>query len=226
MNSQNPVSKCAVDQGIVPLTREKNNELYKQLRETSGDEQEVIVQQMIEGNMALVFGRVNDFIDDFHQFGYLRDDLISECFLALTRAVRALASIDPPENPNPVGFISYSLYHANLDLAFSEGGIPVARDIQLNHRVNKGEANVIPKVVSFDDQLTLPDINAYRGDTFLKLIESLCFTNDELKIIQWRVEGYLMHEIAANLGIGTATVFRKLRTIYHRYQQKLAENTE
>ncbi len=228
MNSHNPVSKCAADQGITSLTREENVELYEQLHETKGDEQEAIIQRMIEGNMALVFCRVNDFIDDWKQFEYLRDDLISGCFLALTRSVRVLAAQDQQDDPNPVGFISYSLYHSNLDLAFSDGGIPVARDIQLNHRVNKGEVNVVPKVISLNNQpgLAVPDLDTYQDGVFLEQIESICSTDDELKILHWRIEGYYMHEIADRLGIHTGTVSRMLKTIYQRYQQKLAESLE
>ena len=219
MNSHNPVSKCAADQGIVPLTREKNEGLYRQLQETKGDEQEAVVQQMIEGNMALVFGRVNDFIDDFPKFKYLKDDLISECFLALTQAVRTLVSMDPPENPNPVGFIYRNLQYAISNLAFADGTIPVSRRIQHECWAN-GQSLKRPQVTSLDGNSSgLADLNGYRRVECLENIHELCTTEKESKIVDLRLAGHTDQEIADILNVDRTTVLRARQRLYEQYQQ-------
>lgn len=225
MNSHNPVSKCAADLGIVPLTREKNGELYAQLRETNGDEQEAIVQKMIEGNMALVFGRVNDFIDDFPKFNYLRDDLISECFLALTRAVRVLAAQDQQDDPNPVGFISYSLYHSNLDLAFADGTIPVSRFVQWKYRMSNSDLLDRPQVAPLDGNNSgLADLNEYRRVECLENIHELCTTDKESQIVNLRLAGHTDQEIADILNVDRTMVLRIRQRLYEQYQQDIRKS--
>ena len=223
MNSHNPVSKCAADQGIVPLTREKNDELYQQLHETTGDEQEAIIQTMIEGNMALVFGRVSDFIDDFPKFKYLRDDLISECFLALTRAVRALATFDPSDTPNPLGFIYRNLYNAIIDFAFSEGTLSVTRFIQWYYRKLHGEPLKLLKVDPLLAANEPVNMDAIHKEDFMETLEELCETDDERKILHWRVEGYTHSEIANKLNVCRLAIQRALKTIHQRYQNSLED---
>lgn len=223
MKSYNPVSKCAADQGIIPLTREKNEELYAQLRGTSGDEQEAIVQRMIEGNMALVFGRVNDFIDDFPKFNYLKDDLISECFLALTQAVRAMVTIDPPDDPNPVGFIYKKLQHAILDLAFADGMIHVSRFTQWEHRAN-GQPLKLPKVFFLDaNSKSLANLDEYHRVKCLEHIDELCITEKESQIVDLRLTGHTDQEIADILNVDRTTVLRTRQRLHEQYQQDIRE---
>lgn len=224
MNYHNPVSKCAADQGIVPLSREENEDLYQQLWKAPKDDKEPIIQTMIEGNMALIFGRVSDFLDDYPRFNYLRDDIISECFVGLTRAVRGLASMEPPPEPNPLGFIYIVLRHAIIDFVFGDSTIPVPNNTQWYYRNTTGENLQLPKIVSLDDLgLDVIDTNSYQTDLCLQQLNNSCCTQKDFAIIWLRLCGYNCEQIGDQLGMARTSVIAARQRLYRRFQLECAD---
>ena len=88
----------------VTWTAEKNAELYP--RVAAGDE--AAREDMINGNMPLVFSKVESFIRCFPHVVHLRDDLVSAGFVGPGKAVNQMARgcrIRKPKNWNPTDYI-------------------------------------------------------------------------------------------------------------------------
>ena len=66
-----------------PFTTEQNDEVYRRL--VSGDKK--ARDEMIEGNMALVVHRADEYLRKAPQMAYYRDDMMSAGFVGLCEAV-------------------------------------------------------------------------------------------------------------------------------------------
>lgn len=80
----------------IPLTDEENEALYHRIR--TGDT--AAISEMIERNMPGVISRVGEFLRLYPRFSYLRDDLVSEGFMALTKTVNRFTVIEAEKHPS------------------------------------------------------------------------------------------------------------------------------
>ena len=79
--------KKATECGITPSSKAENENLFRKITTCRKVVQEgkQAAERLIEGNMAYVVSKVESFLDEYTDYEYLRDDLISEGFLTLAR---------------------------------------------------------------------------------------------------------------------------------------------
>lgn len=183
--------------GVVTLDREANLKLYQRLQ--NGED---VVDEMVVGNVPLVFTRVKTFLQDFSEYSHLKDDLQSEAYLALINSVHQLKTT---EVENPIGYIYWAIYNSlKKYIHRSESFGPTEWEIRT--AIEAEEYVYLPqKQPNFDiDMCEAPDLLA-AVDT-LRDIEELC-TNDTLKQVVWlRMAGYTDPEISEKLNIGVRWV--------------------
>jgi RNA polymerase sigma factor (sigma-70 family) len=73
---------------------DENDALYHRIH--GGDR--AAIKEMIERNTPLVLSRVGNFLKEYHRFNHLKDDLVSEGYLSLTRTVNKFTT-DTVEKP-------------------------------------------------------------------------------------------------------------------------------
>jgi hypothetical protein len=206
----------AVDAGIdVPLTREKNDELYILL--VVGDQ--TARRRMIEGNLALVVTKVNQYIVSFPFIEFLREDMIGEGLLALTNAVDDLQARGLVENPNPTGYICKAVQNEIGHLVDEELHLQ-APSRTLRHRRKKGKPVVTPPQVAIEP-MHVDQIQDPMGMTDLRdMISAACEDELDRMIVELRERSYTYQEIATRLDIPLTTAFVQLREIYGRFLEK------
>ena len=187
----NPISKCAAAQGISPSNSEENNSLVEAI--LAGDPN--AINRFIEGNMALVTVKVEAFLAKWPQYAYLRDDLLSEGFLALTRAAHELGK--EVETFNPQGLIGTAVNNALIDLVRKEKGVPLTKDI---------ETSLLVDPIS---------------EIELKVdLQALCKGEKDRRIIEMREQGYSHDEIGREVNLCKGNVTRRLQALNARYAQQ------
>ncbi len=70
---------------MIASSVDENMDLYTRIR--AGDER--AINEMIERNMPLALDRANTFLKSYRRFRHLKDDMVSEAYLALTTVVRS-----------------------------------------------------------------------------------------------------------------------------------------
>ncbi len=205
----NPLVKNAKDRGIQSLDREENTALYHKIREGDVAAQE----QMVVGNIPLVLVRVSGFLVERPQFEHLRDDLQSECYLALVRVVQTFAAGD--EVDNVVGYIYTAMAHAMVNFAnrgeavsHSPGAIKKAIETK-NHITHPQKADI--------DIGLLEATDTTRAALMLNVIEACCIDDTERRVIELREMGFTDQEVEEETGIPRRTVQRVREDIYARY---------
>lgn len=196
-------------------TRETNEADIERIRATEGGEREQLINRMIEDNIGLATVVVNSFIDRATQnFDYLRDDLYSVAFVALTEAVHALADLPTPESDSNVnGYISVSILrsvsrHAESDWQDSQHG-----QFEFQRCGDFGDG---------DDPGDIGDIAETASDDALEPDELDSFDEMERSIIQLRTEGYTFEAIANRLGVTLAKVTYVRDKMRERYGKRSA----
>ena len=116
------VYRNASDQGIMPSNREENEVLFESIK--AGKKAS---KRLVEGNMPYVIRMVELFIEDTPTYAYLRDDLMSEGFLTLTKIANLMSHEDVPEEQYfPQALMSVALKNAFLNLVRLEKEVPLA----------------------------------------------------------------------------------------------------
>jgi len=209
MNRHNPISKQAVRCGIQPCSRKENDALYVRVRQGDPDAK----RRMIEGNMALVIVLMAAYLHEHPYIDFLRDDLISEGFLALTKAVNQLALADVIEEPNPTGFLRESIYCSINDHAREENTIPVPA------RTQRHSDTCIPPYVVSIDTVDPPLTDPFQVVFLLEKIEGCCEDPLDQQIISLRLQGYRDHEIGERLQCSQQHVSHLRKRLYERFQE-------
>lgn len=170
--------------------------------------------RMIEGNMPLVLWRVDSLIKRQPQLNYLYDDLVSAGFVGLVRAVDGVPRLPASDRMMVAGYLSKSIFHALIDEI--EWHAPVRIPRRSLARLDDLELPVTEvRDVSHDcDLLGLVDLR--------DLLTSCCHCAREREIVRLRESGYSAEEIADQIGVSRATVYRALREIEDRITHRLA----
>jgi len=200
-------------------SKEENDRLYPLV--AAGDQG--AIKQMIESNVPLVINKVESLIRCCPGITYLRDDLVAEGCLGLTKAVNKMAEAGPRDNPNATGFISYWIhYHVGIvvDGEAANGASPRT----LRQKADDGE-EILHKVELNEfmfteagsqsetiDPMSMPDLE--------DLIDACCESETDRTIVAMRAEGRKDKEIATALGLPLTTTFMARRAIYGRFLEK------
>jgi hypothetical protein len=188
----------AAELDIQPSNKEENVELFVQIAEGARTREEAH-KRFVEGNMAYVVFKANAWLEVHPAFEYLRDDLIGEGFLVLTRIANRVAKIGiREENFNVQGMISTSLQRAFTRLAHREGPmIPLSPSIERDHIYETPEATDV-----------------------MSDILSCCDNEREERIVTLRSQGLTDDQIAPMVGYRQgATVWSVRKQIQQRYEE-------
>lgn len=189
---------------------ERNDALYPLV--VSGDES--ARTEMIESNMALVKFQVERFIFIYPQAKHLKDELISEGYLALCTAVNKLFNSVPVENPKPSWYLTRAIQRAFSEVLESETHMQASAKTV---RVYTDRSEEIPRQIPMSDMM--PDMPC--DDTSLRdlreLIESCAESEDERQMLTMKENGYSIREIARHLNIPRSTINRSIGEMYKRF---------
>jgi RNA polymerase sigma factor (sigma-70 family) len=171
------------------LTSEENKSLYARIK--LGDED--ARQQMITGHMPLVIHIVDKFIGTHPSIEYLRDDLMSEGFLALTESVTKLVVKDIDE---PTAYLYSIVRRAVAGAACTVGDRPRATERDIFGPNSSNEIDLLDE------------------------LDAVCLTDTDRKLVELRRAGYSFHEIAEEIGKSHLSVWRDFDAIRTRFEQK------
>ncbi len=184
----------ATEYGIVSSSREENEKLFRKILDGKR-----AAKRLVEGNMAYVVSKVKSFLYEYTGFEFLRDDLISEGFLVLTRIAENVAQNGEmnEEDFSPQGMISVSLRNAWINMIRVEREIPLTDAIAETHI--HSEADVVD----------------------LKLdILSCCENDRERQVVEYRCQGLGDENIGAMFGVTKARIGQIRNKIFERFQKK------
>jgi RNA polymerase sigma factor (sigma-70 family) len=202
----------------VTWTAEKNAELYP--RVAAGDE--AAREEVINGNMPLVFSKVESFLRCFPHLAHLRDDLVSAGCVGLVRAVNQMAKgcrIRKPRNWTPTDHIGTAIYRKFGELIEDESPIRVPHTSKDRARADGEELTVPPVVNEIPERFEVP---AYERESETRdLIESCCTCDAERKFVAMREAGYTYVEIAKALNMSRMSTHRMAKKLEARVVRNL-----
>jgi hypothetical protein len=200
-----------------------NDSLYS--RVASGDT--AAIKEMIEGNMSLAINKVESYIRTFPHVEHLRDDLISEGFLGVTKAVNRMAKKGPVENPNPTGYMSYWVMKS-IGIVVDREHANSASTGTLWNRKQSGEP--IPHQVVMPPELPEQSIDPTTLTELRDLIASCCENEIDEQIVRMRGgdpnlppsehPNMVDKEIATALNMPLSTIYMMRRELYARFLVK------
>lgn len=198
-----------------PSNIELNMELHQ--RACLGDE--TARQELITGNMPLVFSKVESFIRSNPKLEHLRDDLISAGFLGLCMAVNKLCENDGIEKPS--GYLATAIGNAFGELVEDEVLIYYSRRTQGRA---KNDGRTLPQHTTLSES-SVAGALVEPSETLdvLDLVLSCCQNRRECKLIRLRYSGLSTAECADRLNLSRATIYRTLGDIEKRYEAKAKE---
>lgn len=176
-------------------------------------------ERLILGYTALVIHKVDSWLSVFPTLTYLEDDMRSEGFLAVTKAVNKIAEGDLPETNNPTGYVSVAIHNRISNHVMDEATIRVPRSVapdqraSVSARVFEGLESDMAATMDHEELVDTKDI-----------LDSLCQTEYDSAIMDLRTRGYTDAEVATQLGLPPTTVYMLRRELYERFQQ--TENTQ
>ncbi len=185
--------KKAKERGITPSSREENERLFHRIIDGR-----VATQRLVEGNMAYVVHKAESFLDEHFEFEYLKDDLISEGFLVLTRIGENVARGGEvhEEDFSPQGMISVSLRNAWLNMIRLERETPLT--------------NAIAGTLMYDESVVI--------DLRLDIL-ACCEDDRERQVIEHRCQGLMDEQIGVLLSISNRRVGQIREEIFQRFQK-------
>ncbi len=177
-------------------TREENDRLYKLMLEGN----QHAVDDLITGNLALAIFKVGVFLKQYPHYSHLQDDLISQGFLGVVKAVNGLLKNKPKQEQkiNPTGYIAWSIH---------------------NHIINFLRTNGCTDCLSSSDADILIEDDSY--EDLYALIFTYCKTPLEHQILDLRLLGHTLNGIADITGTSPATTKRRWKKLRTRITRNL-----
>ncbi len=198
-----------------PLTLEENLALIPLVQ--AGDK--AARETMIEGNIAYVNRIVDDYIRTSPFLGYFRDDMTSAGLTGLVKAVNMVPKESAAELKTPVDYIRTSVTNEIIQAIDAESMIRIPHSTKWLSA--SGGTKMKPPTPSSTvslDSLTNDDTEALFD--MRDLIISCCVDDDERTFVEMREASYTMVEIAAHLGVSSATITRMKKSLYARVLEK------
>lgn len=170
-------------------------------------------EKLILGYIKLVMHKVESWLAVFPPLAYLSDDMVSEGFLAVTKAVNKIAEGDLPAKNNPTGYVSVAIHNSLSDYVTGEAIIRVPKWVGPEQR-----ASVSPRVFSGLESATMAGVEHERLLEVKDTLTSICETEYDAVIIELRSHGCTDAEIAEQLELPPTTVYMLRRELYERFQ--------
>jgi RNA polymerase sigma factor (sigma-70 family) len=184
-----------------PSTKTDNERLYQLLRQGDTSARE----QLIVNNMPLVVAIVDTFTKAYPDCENERDDLTSEGFVAITKAVSALQ--DPAwrfREDNVTGYLGRSIEHHLID---------IARRRQRQVKCQSSPVDYSKRSLAGVDSIERVEIE--------ELIQHCCSTGFERSVVDLRRQGHTLQEIADIYGTNRMAISRCLKTVKTRFDARL-----
>lgn len=182
-------------------------------------------EEMIISNLSLVPVKVQSYLLHFPQCEHLRDDLISQGFVAVVEAVNNMIGNEIDE-PNPTGYISQCIQYALGDLMDQEATVRVPKRTYLEHKAAGHEIHRPEReaTVGFEDVLEREARTDPRSMVDLRdELAGCCECRWDKSILRLREQGYSDADIAQQLGIPKTTAYMMRRGIYARFLERNQE---
>jgi hypothetical protein len=202
----------------VAWSAKRNAKLYP--RVVAGDE--AAREDMINGNVPLVFSKVESFLRCFPHLVHLRDDLVSAGCVGLIRAVNQMAQgcrIRKPKNWNPTDHMGTAIYRKFSELMEDESPIRVPHTSKDRAR-SEGEELEVPAVVNeVPEQCEVPSYEREfeTGD----VIASCCTCQEERTFVAMRKAGHTLVDIANTLTMSRMSTHRMGKRLQGRVIRKV-----
>jgi RNA polymerase sigma factor (sigma-70 family) len=163
--------------------------------------------RMIEGYMPLVHSKVNKWLKLYPGLAYVADDMISEGYFAIVRAIESIQVGERPDSSNVTAYVSAAIVH----------GIGEFLDNNHTIRVPRSSNKDIP---TMEPIFETGSFHAYHDEIELQdLLETACRTNEDKAIVNLLSRGYTEREVGNRLDIAQSTVNILRREIYDRFTQ-------
>jgi hypothetical protein len=163
-------------------------------------------EKMIQGYMSLVHSKVNKWIQIYPGLEYLSDDMESEGYLAVIRAVDRIATGERPENTNVTAYVSVAIINGIGDFLDNSGFIRIPRS---SDEEPPTVEPIFEKALSNDPVCGVVDIK----DT----LDHICRTDEERAIVDLLSRGYTEREVGSQLDMAQSTVNMLRIELYERY---------
>lgn len=194
------------------LTRKDNEDLYQKVLQGNQE----AIKQMIEGNMALVIVRLESFLNEYPQYEFFRDDLISEGFLALSQAVNRMAVSDEHPDANPSGYIYTAIDNSFMAAALEEEAM-FGSNWTIRNNAKIGKKNLKRVAFKVVDDITY---DPCRYIDLRQEIRDLARTPEEKQFIALAEQNFSFKEIAVKLGIRRDKVYEIQDRLHARYKME------
>lgn len=189
-------------------TRQRNNELLPLVM--SGDA--AAREEMILLNMPLATFKVDAYLSCFPHLEYLREDLISEGYVALVDAVNRAVNGGVR---NPTGYLSVAI-QKQIGQSIDAELFATSKHSARYWRGQGDEPVPLQKVPNSDYVLAELEYDTRKKDDLKELIVGCCESDEECAIVDLRMKGYKDDEIARQLDIPKTTVFMLRRELHER----------
>jgi len=199
-----------------PATVKSNNLLYPRVALGCGRSRE----QMILSNIGLIVSEVNRFLAFVPGFSHLRDDLISDAFVGLVRAVNKMASDGIVNDANPTSFMAMSIRGCFGKTVEGEQTIRIPSETRRQKKSKGIELEPPAREFSHYTEEEMEEAFTYDPRKMRDLRETLdacCESDVERKIIELRERKFVDREIAERLGLPLTTTYVMRRTLYARF---------
>jgi hypothetical protein len=163
-------------------------------------------EKMILGYMSLVHSKVNKWVQIYPGLDYLVDDMESEGYLAVIRAIDRIATGEQPDSTNVTAYVSVAIINGIGDFLDNSDFIRIPRSSEEESPMIEP---IFEKAQSNDPVCGVVDIK----DT----LRYICRTEEELAIVDLLSRGYTEREVGSQLDIAQSTVNMLRLELYERF---------
>lgn len=164
--------------------------------------------------MPLVHSKVNKWLSIYPGLKHVKDDMTSEGYVAIVKAVDTIGQGETPDNSNVTAYVSVAIVNTISD--YLDGNDLI--------RIPHGSSDASPSIEQlFETSLIHSNLSSTLETE--DMLEAVCQTDQDRSVVNLLSRGYTEREVARQLDI-SQTAIHFLRTeIYERYTQ-LERNQE
>lgn len=185
---------------MLDYSKENMDVMAKQLRLGC----KVTREGMIIGYMPLVHSKVNKWIQIYPGLEYLVNDMESEGYLAVVRAIDRIAKGEQPDNTNITAYVSVAIINGIGDFLDNSDFIRIPRSSEEDSPMIEP---IFDKAQSESGGLTdVKDMLSY-----------ICQTDEDRAIVDLLSRGYTEREVASELDMAQSTINILRLELYERF---------